>query len=278
MKNKIKNFYYIIREISQGSGRISLTSISLITFLIYSIIFFFNNKLVLSLLFGKINKHTFPTVAEYLHYLESCTIDSEINILVPVLTTMVLLIVPTIQQKTNIAIKLLPTSNWLTIMAWTMIIICITTLSIGIVQVLDYGIKYYLRAKYLTEIIALQESIGVLYKGETHNNSFWFLSNFKFSFNDLRKLYSILMLSLVLNTIIVVMNLLFKKYSMIKTLVLIILVFYLGYNLRVFILDHGSLTTEVYLNIYNLVYFVYFPILFICFLCSFYYLLKQKEG
>ena len=170
MKNKIKNFYFIIREICQGSRRISLLSISVITFLIYSIIFSFNNQWVLSLLFGKINKHSFPTVAEYLHYLESCTIDSEINILVPILTPMVLLIIPTIQQKTNIAIKLLPTTNWLTVVAFTVIIICVTTLSMGIVQVLDYGIKYYLRAKYLTEIIALQESIGVLYKGETHNN------------------------------------------------------------------------------------------------------------
>lgn len=277
MKEKIKNFYYALREICQGSGKISLLSILIITVIIYGFLFITSNQQILPLLTSNINKQAFPSTQEYLTYLESRRIDLDINKLVPILSTIVLLIVPIGELKTNIALRLLPISIWTKIIALLIIIVTVTILSFGIVQLLDYGILHYIRAQYLSEVINLNESIGELYKKNNGGISFLFDPSYANSFKGIRDLSTIIIISLVFNTISLVINLIFNKYSLVKGIGLAAIVMYIAFNLRQAITHYGGTTIETNSIVYTTVYYIYFPILFICFLLSFYYLLKQKE-
>lgn len=277
MKETLKSLYYACREICLGSGRISILSIVITTLVVYTLFFVTGNQQILSLLIGTTSKESFPSAQSYLQFLESVGSINELHILIPILSTIILLIPPTSQLKANVLNKLLPIAAWQKTMAFMLIILSCTILSLCLVQLLDYGITQYIRVKYLPEVITLQESFGELYKNKVSRGSIFSADNNQFS-DYSKHIRAIITLSLVFNTILLVTNLLFNKHSIIKGVGLIILTLFIAVNIRTALLKNGDQTMHLNSFTYETVYFIYFPVIFMLFLFAFYFLLKQKES
>lgn len=277
MKEKLKNSYYICREICLGSGRITILSVLIITIILYIFYFMYENSAILPLLTGNLNKNNFLSTEHYLEYIESLRLNLELTLLIPVLSTIILLIKPSNQLKTNTLNRLLPITLFERVVSFMIIIFVSTLFSYGIVIVLDYVILYFIRSQYLHEVLSLQESIGELYKKKVMNG---YLFSLESSFNFIayiKRLPACIILSMVFNTIVLVINFLFEKYSIIKGVVLIFMVLFVAMYLRRINISYHSSTVNTHFNAYPIVYYIYFPLIFICALFAFYYLLKQKE-
>ena len=278
MRNTLKKHYYSIREICHGSGYISLLSITLITLLLYVLSLFFANKQIIPLLIGTLNKNAFASNTEYLIFLESLNFNNELTIIIPILCTIILLVNPTNQLKSNTLNRILPIAAKDKVISFLVIIIGCTIISIFITTLLDFAIKKYLRSKYFNEVLTLQESIGELYKYRTRNG-YLFSVDYSPFLNSTKHLSSILILSLVCNTLIINFILLFQKYSIIKGISLIVSVLFIAFYLRNSLIKmNHNMALEVTSYAYETVYYIYFPIMFICLIMSFYFLLKQKEN
>lgn len=278
MSNTFRKYYYSIREICYGSGYITLLSISIITLIVYILFLFFENREIIPLLIGTLNKNVFASNTDYVTFLESLNFNRELTILIPILCTIILLVNPANQLKSNTLNRILPIAAKDKVISFLIIILGCTIISNFIIVLLDCAIIQYLRSKYLNEVLTLQESIGELYKYRI-KNGYLFSADYSPFIESTKRLSGMLILSLVFNTLILVFNLLFHKYSIIKGISLIVSIVFIAFYLRnSFIKIDRNMTIDVTSYAYETVYYIYFPILFICLILSFYFLLKQKEN
>lgn len=270
----ITNLSRAIREIWQGSGTISIRSIAIITFTLYvAFTIVVNNNLFLLIAQFK-GTEDFHNKESYLYFLENQNIN-EINILIPTVCTLLLLIQPLRQIKSNVVNRLLPVTPTVRIIALLITITLVTLISVSLVYLLDQCIIYYIRKTYLPETISLQESFGDLYKNIPNDRVL--APDFVYSKLHLLALAGITFVSLVANILFSIISLLFQRYSVIKGLVLIIAVVavsaLLHYKIQDSLLPHTVMPTNVNLWSRSLYpYLLWFSLVF-----GLFYLLKERE-
>ncbi|MCA5004507.1 hypothetical protein [Sphingobacterium bovistauri] len=270
MEISLKNTLRSIREICQGSSNISIQQILLRTFLILLAYLFISSKEVIVLLVGLKNSSTFKSEMDYLTFLENLRID-ELTILVPIICTLTFIISSSVYYRRSSQLQMLPISPIEKIISYIVVIVGITIISLLFNYGLQYIIVYSLQKIYQPELIVMQEKIGELYK--TISQDYILSTNYSIRVSP----YSVLLISLVANLFILVSNLLFRKFGIIKGILLVISVAVVAALVHRTILMTAG--TSIDINIaYDIVYFIYLPIMISCMILSFYFLLKEREG
>lgn len=277
MKVTLQQICFAMREMCKGSNSISLLSSLIAPIVLYFIIIWLGNSDLFWSLVRFPDKSEFDTDADYLHYLEGIMLD-KITIIVPIISTVILLIPSHVRFKNNPQLRLLPIKNWVKIAAYVFIVLVLTAIAISVVTVLDYAIQFHVHRLYYEEAIAIQESMGDLYK-RVDSRSVIFWPNNEVLFIG-RKFSGIISLSLFFNLLLWILFHLFKKFSLIKSIIGIFLLLGISFNVRSYI-DASFRTISVSYNYpiagYNSFYYVYVPLLIILFLITIYYQLKQRE-
>ena len=277
MKETLQQIRFATRELCQGSNHITLLSALIAPIFIYFIIMWLGNSDLFWSLVRFPDKSEFDTDADYLHYLEGIMLD-EITIIVPIISTVILLIPTHVRFKNNPQLRLLPIKNWVKIAAYVFIVLILTAIAISVVILLDYAIPLHVHRLYYEEAIALQESMGDLYK-RVDSRSVIFWPNNEALFIG-RKFSGIISLSIFFNLLVWILFNLFQKYSLVKSIIGIFLLLGISFNVRSYI-DASFRTISVSYNYpmagYNSFYYVYVPLLIILFLITIYYQLKERE-
>ena len=274
MKETFEDLRNAIREICQGSGNINFLSILITTIIVYLGFLIISSRNLFFLLIGLYPVAEFESSQAYLNFLENIELD-ELGILVPIIVVIILIMFSIKKLKESVQNRLLPISPALKVVAFICIVLFITLFSTAIVWVMDLAIIKYTKYTYLSKVIDLQESMLDFYKPLPYNKLF---SNGYESYRLGSKRYMILpILSVLIFTIMAVFELYFKKYSIIKGVITIIIIVATSLLLNFLIekQDHASINVRlssdtIFLNIF-------FPIIIICGILSFYFLLKQRE-
>lgn len=270
MKISINNISHTIREICLGSNDIKISSILLRTFLILVAYLLINNRDLISLLTGFTSVSSFQSEAEYLEFLEKLRID-ELTVLVPIVCTLTFMISSAIYYKRSSQLQMLPISSIEKIISYVVVILGITTISLFFNFGLQYTLVYAIQKMYQPEMITLQEKIGDLYK--SLDKSYILSAGYEIRIST----FPVIVISLTANLFILVSNLLFKKFGIIKSILLVILILAAAAPVHRWIIITGApniSTNVVYYNVYS----IYLPVVIICMIGCFYFLLKQREA
>lgn len=276
MKESIQEIRLTLREMCKGSNNITLLRALLAPISTYLVFLLVNNRHLFYLLLGLYDVSDFESESSYLLFLEGIKLD-EISLIVPIISTIILLIPTHINFKKNPQLRLLPIKNWVKIAAYIFITFIATIIAITIVVLLDYSIPHLVHHLYYEEAVALQEKMGDLYK-QVNSQSIIFWPNDNPLFIA-KKFSGIVSLSLFFNLLTWIIFHLFKKYSLIKSIIAIVIILMTSFITRTAIEDNNSQLEwyDLPKGGYNSFYYAYVPLLILLFLMTIYYQLKQKE-
>lgn len=272
--NFYKSLLHTLREISRGSGKINIITVGIYTLTLYfAFLVGFNSEFIALLIKNK-TASDFKSIHEYIAALSSLELDRTYFI-VPGLVSIMLLIPYVLNIKSNTLNRLLPISIHTRIVAIFISILFITSLSLGMIILLNQLVLLFTRYSLLPELIKALESIGELYK---QLPSEYMLSQ---DYVELHYITPIIIIvyvfSLFLNIIMFNVGLFFKTYSWFKGLAVFLFTLF---AITYFHSKHRfASASEPYLTLQRDVSFPFIVMFFIIAMLtmSLYFLLKERE-